>query len=118
MKKTSIFFRFLGYVRPYWWLIAIAATGGIIKFTIPLIFPQIMQYFIDTVFSPESTMTASQKLYELNKYTLIVVALFLVLWIPAAFVRQYFTQKVAHKVIYKLRKDLFRHIEHMSASFF
>ncbi len=118
MKKKNTFTRFLKYVKPYAHLIAIAAIGGVIKFAIPLLFPQIMQYFIDTVFSPESTMSYAQKISELNKYTLIVVGLFIFIWVPSAYVRQYFTQVAGHKVIYNLRKNLFSHIEHMSASFF
>ncbi|MEM7738076.1 MAG: hypothetical protein AAF267_20060, partial [Deinococcota bacterium] len=49
-QQRPNFIRFLNYVRPYWWMIALAALGGIIKFTIPLLVPQVTQHFVDNVF--------------------------------------------------------------------
>lgn len=114
----SVFIRFLGYVKPYVGLLVLGSIGGIIKFSTPLVFPRIMQYFIDTVFSPTSIMTSSQKIVELNKWTLFVLALYVLVWVPGTFIRHYFTGKAGYKVIYDLRQDLYKHIQAMSASYY
>lgn len=116
--KQKVFIRFLSYVKPYWFMIVIAAIGGIIKFTMPMIFPKVMQYFIDDVLSPESTMSYSQKLHELTFWSLLVIGLYLFVWIPGVYVRHYYAGKVGHKVIFDLRYDLYLHIQRMSSSFF
>lgn len=118
MKQKSVFMRFLAYVKPYVWLIALAAVGGIIKFTVPLIFPQILQYFIDDVFSATSTFTETEKLYELNKCTIFIVAVYIFIWVPGTFIRHYFTGKAGHNVTNNLRFDLYKHIQKMPASYY
>jgi len=117
-KTDKVLVRFLKYVKPYTFLIVVAVFGGIIKFTVPLIFPRIMQYFIDDVFSPTSIMSTNDKMYQLNRWTLIILGIYTFIWIPGTFVRHYFVVKAGHKVIYKLRYDLYKHIQHMSSSFY
>ncbi|BCJ94720.1 multidrug ABC transporter ATP-binding protein [Anaerocolumna cellulosilytica] len=114
----SSFKRFLRYVRPHIWLIVIAAAGGIIKFTVPLIFPRIMQHFIDDVFSSNSVLSASEKIYQLNYWTLIIVGIYTFLWIPGTYVRHYFTSKAGNQVTFALRYDLYKHMQRMSASYY
>ena len=117
-KERSSFLRFLHYVKPYAWLIAIASVGGIIKFTVPLIFPRIMQYFIDDVFSTDSVMNASQKLHQLNFWTLIIIAIYTLIWLPGTYVRHFFTSKAGNHVTFALRYDLYKHMQRMSASYY
>lgn len=114
----SVFFRFLQYVKPYAWLIVIAACGGIIKFMVPLIFPQILQHFIDDVFVVNSTLSTQQKLHELNYWTIVIVGIYTFIWIPGTFVRHYFTTKAGNNVTFQLRYDLYRHMQDMSASYY
>jgi len=117
-RKKSEFVRFLSYIKPYWFMIAIAAFGGIIKFTMPMVFPKVMQYFIDDVLSSESTMSYTEKLHELTFWSLLVIGLYLFIWVPGVYVRHYYAGKVGHKVIFDLRYDLYLHIQRMSSSFF
>jgi ABC-type multidrug transport system fused ATPase/permease subunit len=117
-KRDKVLGRFLKYVKPYTVLIVLAVIGGIIKFSVPLIFPRIMQYFIDDLFSPGSIMSTNEKMHELNKWTLIILGIYTFIWIPGTYIRHYFVVKAGHKVIYKLRYDLYKHIQHMSASFY
>jgi subfamily B ATP-binding cassette protein MsbA len=114
----SSFRRFLQYVRPHIWLIAIAAVGGIIKFTVPLIFPRIMQHFIDDVFSAQSVLGTSEKVHQLNYWTLIIIGVYTFLWIPGTYVRHYFTSKAGNQVTFALRYDLYKHMQRMSASYY
>ena len=114
----SSFRRFLKYVRPHIWLIVIAAVGGIIKFTVPLIFPRIMQHFIDDVFSAQSVLGTSEKVHQLNYWTLIIIGVYTFLWIPGTYVRHYFTSKAGNQVTFALRYDLYKHMQRMSASYY
>lgn len=117
-RKQSSFLRFLHYVKPYTWLIVLGSAGGIIKFTVPLIFPRIMQHFIDDVFSTDSVMTASQKIHELNYWTLVIIGIYTFIWIPGTYVRHFFTSKAGNQVTFALRYDLYKHMQRMSASYY
>lgn len=116
--REQVMLRFLQYVKPYKWLIIFAVLGGLIKFSVPLIFPRIMQYFIDDLFSVNSSISTEIRLQELNKWTIFILVIYTVIWIPGTYIRHYFVVKAGHKVIYKLRYDLYKHIQHMSASFY
>lgn len=118
MKKKSSFLRFLLYVKPFIWLIVLGSAGGIIKFTVPLIFPRIMQHFIDDVFSTDSIMTASQKFHELNYWTLVIIGIYTLIWIPGTYIRHFFTTIAGNKVTFALRYDLYKHMQSMSASYY
>lgn len=41
--------RYLQFVKPYRWLIAITIIIGLVKFGIPLIMPWLLKYIIDDV---------------------------------------------------------------------
>jgi ATP-binding cassette, subfamily B, putative efflux pump len=117
-KKKSSFMRFLQYVKPFTWLIVIGSAGGIIKFTVPLIFPRIMQHFIDDVFSTDSVLNVSEKLHQLNYWTLIIIGIYTFIWIPGTYVRHFFTSKAGNQVTFALRYDLYKHMQRMSASYY
>lgn len=118
IKKKPVFIRFLSYVRPYWFMIGIASIGGMVKFTVPMIFPQIMRYFIDVVLNPNSAMTTAVRLHELTKWSLIIIGLYIFIWTPFTYVRHYYAGKVGHRVIFDLRYHLYLHIQRMSATYF
>jgi ABC-type multidrug transport system fused ATPase/permease subunit len=116
--KNNSFRRFLAYIKPYWLLIVLAAVGGIVKFSVPLIFPQIMRYFIDVVLDPDSKMKFNQKLYMLNYLSLIIVAVYIFIWLPFTYIRHYAVGKASNNVIFDLRNDLYMHIQRLSASYY
>lgn len=118
IKTKSVFIRFLSYVRPYWFMIGIASTGGVVKFTVPMIFPQIMRYFIDVVLNPNSVMTTAARLHELTKWSLIIIGLYVFIWTPFTYVRHYYAGKVGNRVIFDLRYHLYLHIQRMSATYY
>src|SRR6266478_7735480 len=45
--------RFLGFVRPHFWLVAGGSVMGIAKFTLPLIFPLTLKYVFDVLLVPQ-----------------------------------------------------------------
>ncbi|MEM6427727.1 MAG: ABC transporter ATP-binding protein [Deinococcota bacterium] len=115
-RQRPNFIRFLSYVRPYWWMIALAAVGGIIKFTIPLLVPQVTQHFVDNVFLSELDPRAQWR----EVYTILagLFALYVVIWVPGTYMRTYFAGKGGSSAVFDLRRDLYDRILRMSASFF
>ena len=111
------FVRFLAYVRPYVWFIVLASLGGIIKFTVPLLVPQVTRYLLDDVFS-KSEFSTQQQLHRLYRSIGLLGALFLFVWAPATYARSYFAGLAGHRAVFDLRQKLYEHILRMSASFF
>lgn len=111
------FFRFLHYVKPYWVLILFATIGGIVKFTVPLLVPQVTRYLLDDVF-PNKGMNAAQKMHEMYVYLGGIIALFVFVFAPWVYVRHQLAPKAGHRAVFDLRCELYRRILRMSASFF
>ncbi len=116
-KKHSNFVRFLGYVRPYSGYLVLAIIGGIIKFTVPLLVPQVTRYLLDDVFL-NALLTADDKLRELFLYTGGLAMVFVLVFAPGVYMRHYFADKASHRAVFHLRYELYYRIMRMSASFF
>jgi ATP-binding cassette, subfamily B, putative efflux pump len=117
MKKPGNFLRFLGYVKPYWKLVLLGTIGGIVKFTVPLIVPQITRYLLDDLF-PNPNLSTTVKINQLLLYVGGVVLVYIFFWTPWTYVRHYHTTKAGQKSVFDLRCDLYDHILRMSSSFF
>lgn len=115
--KTSNFLRFLSYVKPYLPFVLLAGLGGVVKFTLPLLVPQISRHLIDNVFINE-LMTAAQKQQELLFYCLGMIALYIFVYMPFVYMRHYFSGVAGHKSVFDLRCELYYRILRMSSSFF
>jgi len=116
-KKQHNFFRFLAYVKPYRGAVLLAALGGVVKFTLPLLVPQLTRHLIDNVFVNQA-LAASEKVEELFFYAGIMIGLFVIVWAPFTYMRSYFAGKAGHRSVFDLRCDLYYHILRMSSSFF
>jgi len=118
MKIKSNFGRFLSYVKPYWYLIFFAAIGGAVKFTMPLVFPQVLSYLVDNVLGVDSAMSLEQKRQTIVNLVVLVLGLYVFVYIPFTYLRHFAAQKASNKTIFDLRYDLYLHIQRMSASYF
>lgn len=114
-NKDKTVARMVGYILPHWYLIVASTVAGVIKLTLPLIVPQIMKYFTDDVLV--GTMTNDQKLYEINKWLIILLALYIFVYIPCAYLRDAGAQEVSNRVMHKMRCQLYDHLLAMSARF-
>ncbi len=115
--KHRNFVRFLGYVRPYTKYLILGVIGGIVKFSLPLLGPQVTRHLLDGVFlSP--TLTRQQKMNELFFYAGGMILLFIFIYAPFTYMRHLFTDKASHRAVFNLRCDLYYRILRMSASFF
>ncbi len=115
--KYGNFWRFVSYVAPYKRDMVIAIIGGIVKFTLPLLVPQITRHLLDEVF-PNAAMTNPQKLNELLLTVGGMIAAFVFIWSPFTYVRHYFASKASYRAVFDLRVELYYRILRMSASFF
>lgn len=120
MKKTDKqhpALRTILYVKPYWYLILASTVAGVIKLTLPLILPQVLKYFTDEVLAAGSVFTTQQKIYEVNKWLLIMLFLYICIYIPAAFIREAGSQEVSNRIMHTMRCQLYDHLQLMSARF-
>ena len=111
------FVRFLTYVKPYVGFIVLAAIGGIIKFTVPLLVPQVTRYLLDDVFL-SANFNEAEQMRLLTRSLGLLALLFIFIWAPATFGRSYFAGLAGHRAVFDLRQRLYEHILRMSASFF
>jgi len=116
-QHRTNFFRFLRYVLPYKKYIVLAALGGMVKFTVPLLFPKLTQHLIDEVFG-NAALTPAEKTRELLTLSGGLIALYLVVYAPWTYQRHYFAGKAGHRSVFDLRCDLYYRILRMSHSFF
>ncbi len=116
-KTRRNFIRFLGYVSPYKWYVLAAVVGGVVKFGVPLLVPQVTQHLVDEVYLNQS-MSIDDKTQELLLYVGGIIAVFVFFWAPWTYLRHYYAGKAGHKSVFDLRCDLYYRILRMSASFF
>lgn len=117
VKKPHTFLRFLHYVAPYKNLLLLAIVGGIVKFTVPLLVPQLTRHLLDAILlNPE--LTRQVQLERLLLYIGGLMAIFVFIWTPFTYVRHYYAGKVGSSSVFDLRCDLYYRILRMSASFF
>ncbi len=109
--------RTVKYIGPHWYLILVSTAGGVIKLTLPLILPQVLKYFTDVLLVPGSVFTEAQKLQEVARWLVILLFLYIVVYIPAAFFREAGALEVSNRIMNTMRKELYDHLLLMSASF-
>ncbi len=115
IKKKSIV-RLLSYIKPYWYLVLLSSVFGVLKLILPLILPQVLKYFTDTLLISE-TLTASEKINEIIKWLMILLMIYSFIYIPAAFLRQTCAMQAGNRITHTMRCQLYSHLQKMSASF-
>ncbi|PGU83612.1 ABC transporter ATP-binding protein [Bacillus cereus] len=108
--------RYLQFVKPYRWLIAITIIIGLVKFGIPLIMPWLLKYIIDDVIQGAGSL--QDKTSQLITAIGIAFFIFAVLRPPIEYYRQYFAQHIANTILYDLRKHIFGHLQKLSLRYY
>jgi len=111
------FVRFVEYVRPYWKYLLVAVAGGIVKFTVPLLVPQVTRHLLDNVFLNQM-LTQQQKVHELLLWAGGMIGVFVFIYAPFVYLRHLYADKTSHRAVFNMRCDLYWRILRMSASFF
>lgn len=114
-KDTTVLLRLLSYIKPHWYLILLSTVAGVIKLTAPLVLPQVLKYFTDDVLV--SSRSVEEKLNIIFTWLVILLLLYTVIYIPAAFFRQSGCIEVSNRIMHKMRCQVFDHLQKMSASF-
>lgn len=118
MKQKNVVMRILKYILPHWHLILLSTVGGVLKLSLPLVLPQVVKHFTDDVLVASNVyVTAQQKIDEIWKWMLILLALYLFVYIPAAFVRQIGATEVSNRIMHKMRCQVYAYLQKMSAAF-
>ncbi|OUB32952.1 ABC transporter ATP-binding protein [Bacillus cereus] len=108
--------RYLQFIRPYQWLIAITIIIGLVKFGIPLIMPWLLKYIIDDVIQSDAGL--QEKTSQLIIAIGIAFFIFAILRPPVEYYRQYLAQRISNTVLYDLRKHIFGHLQKLSLRYY
>lgn len=109
--------RYLKFVKPYRYRIIATIIVGIIKFGIPMLIPLLIKYAIDGVINNHS-LTNQEKFSHLGVAIGISLFIFLIVRPPIEFIRQYLAQWTSNKILYDIRKQLYNHLQALSARFY
>ncbi|MFZ5518090.1 MAG: ABC transporter ATP-binding protein [Candidatus Zhuqueibacterota bacterium] len=115
-KNYNPLWRFLSYVKPYWYFILIATSAGIVKFLIPLIFPQILRIVLDEVIADPALDLAAKSRRLMHLVGTVLLAN--LCWMAVTYARSIFTAVAGHSLIRDLRVALFNHVQRLSHQFF
>jgi ATP-binding cassette, subfamily B, putative efflux pump len=105
--------RFLRYVRPYRWTVALSAVVGVVQYNLPVIFPWILKDVIDNLLAGKPSFTG----LSFNQLMGLSVALFALYALITSY-RTYISYRLAHEIIFAVRKDLFQHLQRLPIDFF
>ena len=109
--------RYLKFVKPYRYRIIATIIVGIIKFGIPMLIPLLIKYAIDGVINNHS-LTNQEKFSHLGVAIGIALFIFLIVRPQIEFIRQYLAQWTSNKILYDIRKQLYNHLQALSARFY
>lgn len=114
---TRMIRRYLEFVKPYKYRIFATIIIGIIKFGIPMLIPLLIKYAIDGVINNHALST-NEKFQHLAVAIGIALFIFLIVRPPIEYLRQYLAQWTSNKILYDIRKQLYNHLQALSARFY
>lgn len=110
--------RYMKFVKPYKWMIALTIVIGVIKFAIPLFMPLLMKIIIDDVISPTSGLAPGEATKQLFLWVGGTMLLFFIIRPPVEYYRQYYAQYVSNKILYDIRENLYSHLQKLSLRYY
>jgi ABC-type multidrug transport system fused ATPase/permease subunit len=114
-RRPTTLWRILAYLRPSWPLCAASLTLTLIVSAMGQI-PQLAnRYLIDHVLVAQTRVD-----HALRVLVIVAIGLFLLRLVSAglSFLRNYATRIVGQRLIYDLRRDLYRQVQYLSADFY
>lgn len=109
--------RYMQFVKPYYWQIALTIVIGIFKFAIPLFIPLLIKIVIDDIIGAEG-LSSDEKLTQLYLWLGGTAILFFLLRPPIEYYRQYYAQYVSNKILYDIRQHLYGHLQRLSLRYY
>ncbi|WP_302054959.1 MULTISPECIES: ABC transporter ATP-binding protein [unclassified Planococcus (in: firmicutes)] len=109
--------RYMKFVKPYYWQIALTIFIGIFKFAIPLFIPLLIKIVIDDIIGAEA-LSDAEKLNQLYLWLGGTAIVFFLLRPPIEYFRQYYAQYVSNKILYDIRGYLYGHLQRLSLRYY
>ena len=109
--------RYMQFVKPYYWQIALTIFIGIFKFAIPLFIPLLIKIVIDDIIGADALSNA-EKLEQLYLWLGGTAIVFFLLRPPIEYYRQYYAQYVSNKILYDIRGYLYSHLQRLSLRYY
>jgi ATP-binding cassette subfamily B multidrug efflux pump len=117
--------RLLGYLRPYTWQVVVAVVSIVLKAGADVVLPYLTKTAVDKYLSSASAANRSfldpilsaKPLVGIAQLASIYLALLLISFV-LEFTQTYLMQWTGQKVMFDLRKQIFRHLQHMHIGFF
>jgi ATP-binding cassette, subfamily B, multidrug efflux pump len=116
--------RLLGYLRPYKWHVVVALASIILKSIADVLGPFLTKIAIDKYLAKTGTAhswigdrLSSSPLKGIGQIGVLYVGL-LIFTFALEFVQTYLMQWTGQKVMFDLRSQIFRHLQHMHIGFF
>jgi len=116
--------RLLKYLRPYRWQVAIALVSIFLKSFADVLGPYLTKVAIDRYLSPAKELSSGfwswlspRAITGIAQIASIYVGL-LVFSFLLEFLQTYFMQWTGQKVMFDLRRQIFRHLQHLHVAFF
>lgn len=109
--------RYMKFVKPYYWQIALTIFIGIFKFAIPLFIPLLIKIVIDDIIGAEA-LSDAEKLRQLYLWLGGTAIVFFLLRPPIEYFRQYYAQYVSNKILYDIRGYLYGHLQRLSLRYY
>lgn len=109
--------RYMQFVKPYYWQIALTIFIGIFKFAIPLFIPLLIKIVIDDIIGADALSNA-EKLKQLYLWLGGTAIVFFLLRPPIEYFRQYYAQYVSNKILYDIRGYLYSHLQRLSLRYY
>jgi ATP-binding cassette, subfamily B, multidrug efflux pump len=116
--------RLLTYLRPYRWQVAIAISSIVLKSFCDVLGPYLVKVVIDRYLAPTGTSHSGlwswlspRPLVGIAQISSIYFSLLAATFV-FEFLQTYFMQWTGQKVMYDLRSQIFRHLQHMHVAFY
>ena len=118
--------RLLKYLRPYRWQVAIALVSIFLKSFADVLGPYLVKVAIDRYLAPAKGASSAAGIWSwlssrpgtgIAQISLIYVGLLLMTFL-LEFLQTYFMQWTGQKVMFDLRRQIFRHLQRLHVAFF
>ena len=116
--------RLLAYLRPYRWQVAIALGSIVLKSFADVLGPYLVKVAIDRYLAPTHASLSGlwswlspRPVHGIAQIAVIYLCLLLLTFV-FEFLQTYFMQWTGQKVMFDLRSQIFRHLQHMHVAFY
>jgi subfamily B ATP-binding cassette protein MsbA len=112
-KRPGNLRRFLAYLKPYRGWLLLSTVVGVVKYNLPVVFPWILKDVVDILVTGDG----SGARFSFNQLMGAAVLVFVVYALITA-LRTHLADRLAHRMIFDIRRDLFQHIQKLPLDFY